>query len=97
MGAKSGLIDRPQTKASRLSAAVTIDTESNAVIRVRGLQRMYEMGSEQIFALRSVDLDVESGDYLAIMGQSGSGKSTLMNIIGCLDIHIDITRWRHHE
>lgn len=68
-----------------MSAAVSIDTELNAVIRVRGLQRMYEMGSEQIFALRSVDLNVDAGDYLAIMGQSGSGKSTLMNIIGCLD------------
>ena len=68
-----------------MSAAVSINTDADAVIRVRGLQRMYEMGAEQIFALRCVDLDVESGDYLAIMGQSGSGKSTLMNIIGCLD------------
>lgn len=46
---------------------------------------MYEMGAEQIFALRSIDLEVQPGEYLAIMGQSGSGKSTLMNIIGCLD------------
>jgi putative ABC transport system ATP-binding protein len=60
-------------------------TETEAIIRLEGLQRRYEMGSGYIDALRCVDLEVLSNDYLAIMGQSGSGKSTLMNIIGCLD------------
>jgi putative ABC transport system ATP-binding protein len=55
------------------------------VIRLEKLNRRYRMGAEYIDALGSVDLTVERGDYLAIMGPSGSGKSTLMNIIGCLD------------
>ena len=59
--------------------------ETTSVIRLQGLQRRYVMGSEFIDALRCVDLDVATNEYLAIMGQSGSGKSTLMNIIGCLD------------
>ena len=55
------------------------------VIRLEKLNRRYRMGAENIDALGSVDLTVNRGDYLAIMGPSGSGKSTLMNIIGCLD------------
>ena len=55
------------------------------VIRLEDLNRRYRMGADYIDALGSVNLTVERGDYLAIMGPSGSGKSTLMNIIGCLD------------
>jgi putative ABC transport system ATP-binding protein len=56
-----------------------------ALIELRGIEKVYDMGAEQIRALNGVDLDVERGEYVAIMGASGSGKSTLMNLIGCLD------------
>jgi len=58
---------------------------TKSIIHLEGLQRRYVMGREHIDALRQVDLDVDTNEYLAIMGQSGSGKSTLMNIIGCLE------------
>ena len=56
-----------------------------AVIRLSKISRRYQMGSETIHALREVSLEIERGEYVAIMGPSGSGKSTLMNLIGCLD------------
>ena len=55
------------------------------LIGIRGLHRVYEVGSEKVHALNGVDMDIEPNEYVAIMGPSGSGKSTLMNIIGCLD------------
>ncbi|MBX3611093.1 MAG: ABC transporter ATP-binding protein [Hydrogenophaga sp.] len=55
------------------------------MIEARALTKTYAMGDEAVHALAGVSLDIEAGDFIAIMGASGSGKSTLMNILGCLD------------
>lgn len=56
------------------------------VIEMSGITKVYQMGEMEVNALQGVDLEIKSGEFVAVMGASGSGKSTLMNIIGCLDV-----------
>ncbi|SMC43299.1 ABC transporter ATP-binding protein [Moheibacter sediminis] len=57
------------------------------MIKIRDLNKSYKMGANSLHVLKGIDLDVEEGEFVAIMGSSGSGKSTLLNIIGMLDTH----------
>lgn len=59
--------------------------EGKAIIKIEGITKFYKVGTQTVKALRGVDLQIGSNEYVAIMGPSGSGKTTLMNILGCLD------------
>ncbi|MFM2342881.1 MAG: hypothetical protein RLZZ592_2534, partial [Pseudomonadota bacterium] len=56
------------------------------LIRLRGIEKVYGSGAVSFHALRGIDLDIDEGDFVAVMGPSGSGKSTVMNLLGCLDV-----------
>ena len=58
---------------------------ATALLDLKGIAKKYSIGTENVNALRKIDLSINKGEYVALMGPSGSGKSTLMNIIGCLD------------
>jgi len=60
--------------------------DASSLIRVRGLNKKYQRGSEEIHVLQALNLDVDAGDFVAFMGPSGSGKTTLLNLLGGLDL-----------
>ncbi|HKM30665.1 MAG TPA: ABC transporter ATP-binding protein, partial [Bacteroidales bacterium] len=59
--------------------------EKEVIIKVKGIKKIYQMGTQEVRALNGVDIEIRKNEYVAIMGPSGSGKSTLMNLLGCLD------------
>jgi putative ABC transport system ATP-binding protein len=76
------------------------------IIQVKNISRVYKVGLETIYALRSITLSIAKNEYVALMGSSGSGKSTLMNVLGCLDTpsggeyylnNIDVSRLSDNE
>ncbi len=66
-------------------AGSVTDPVPSSLISMRNIWKTYQMGTQQLHALKGVSFEVHKGEYLAIIGPSGSGKSTLMNLIGCLD------------
>ena len=79
----------PQQQPRLRSPAAAVDggfsmPDNNSLIHVSHIVKTYEMGDVEVHALRGVSLDVNRGEFVAIMGASGSGKSTFMNIMGCL-------------
>jgi putative ABC transport system ATP-binding protein len=86
------------TSIASADRAATIKPEPDEVIVVDNLWKTYNMGAEQVHALRGVNLRIRHNEYVAIMGPSGSGKSTLMNLIGCLDTPTQGSYWLNgHE
>ena len=61
------------------------DDMAKYVIELSGIKKIYQVGGQEVAALAGIDLNIEKGEFAALMGPSGSGKSTLMNILGCLD------------
>ncbi len=69
-----------------MEAQIQPESHLKSVIRMENIRRTYQMGDAEIRALDGISLEVNAGEFVAIMGPSGSGKSTLMNLLGCLDV-----------
>jgi putative ABC transport system ATP-binding protein len=76
----------PIARASAIAERPRARLRRSRVIEVHDVSKIYELGQIRVRALREVSLQIERGDFVAIMGSSGSGKSTLMNVLGCLDV-----------
>lgn len=72
-------------KSEPESTSSSSQVDQDTLITLEAVTKVYDMGKEQVHALRGIDLTIHPNEYISIMGPSGSGKSTLMNIIGCLD------------
>lgn len=70
---------------------------TKSLIDINGVTKRYQLGEQTVFALNGIDLTIEKGEYVALMGPSGSGKSTLMNIIGCLDTPTSGDYWLNNK
>jgi putative ABC transport system ATP-binding protein len=68
-----------------MNAGTETEQHKMSLIRLEGIQRIFNVGSEQVHALQDIDLHIGKGEYLSLMGPSGSGKSTLLNMLGLLD------------
>ena len=58
---------------------------NQAILQIENLRRVFQVGSEEVHALKGVSFSINKGEFVSIMGSSGSGKSTMLNILGCLD------------
>lgn len=70
---------------------------SKSLIEISQITKRYVLGEQEVWALKSIDINIEKGEYVALMGPSGSGKSTLMNIIGCLDTPSSGEYWLNQQ
>src|SRR5579864_1704023 len=73
------------TQTMEATPLSNLSTPVNAVIRVEDVHKYYDLGESRVHALRGVSVDIQRGEFVAIMGASGSGKSTFMNMLGTLD------------